>query len=227
MKLVGLKGGFYRLAGDQARLIDDITGTTPPYDQTIVLGPDRPADWCRANGSALGVGVAVVDVNDLGRVKVLAASRAATKRCCSGRCGRTPPGMPTSALRLCWCVPPKLHVGLRGSPRCGNAVPAAISRKSAAVSFLHRSLLQFVCCAVPVPCQLPVPCQRQNLPGWTVEAPPITLRLRRHRQGCPPTGACNRSGLASAFARRSRFPPPPSPCCSVPCSWPCRPAVRP
>ena len=29
MKLVGIPGGFYRLAGDQARLIDDITGTTP------------------------------------------------------------------------------------------------------------------------------------------------------------------------------------------------------
>ena len=38
MKLVGIPGGFYRLAGDQACLIDDITGTTPPYDQTIVLG---------------------------------------------------------------------------------------------------------------------------------------------------------------------------------------------
>lgn len=29
LKLVGSKGGFYRLAGSQARLIDDITGTTP------------------------------------------------------------------------------------------------------------------------------------------------------------------------------------------------------
>ncbi|MEB3307902.1 MAG: F420-0:Gamma-glutamyl ligase [Cyanobacteriota bacterium] len=75
LKLVGLKGWFYRLAGEQARLIDDITGTTPPYDQTIVLGPDRPASFCQAMASELGVDVAVVDVNDLGRVKVLAASR--------------------------------------------------------------------------------------------------------------------------------------------------------
>ncbi len=74
LKLVGLKGWFYRLAGDQARLIDDITGTTPPYDQTIVLGPDRPAALCAQLASELGVAVAVVDVNDLGRVKVLAAS---------------------------------------------------------------------------------------------------------------------------------------------------------
>lgn len=75
LKLVGSKGGFYRLAGEQARLIDDVTGTTPPYDQTLVLGPDNPAQFCQRMAAALGVAVAVVDVNDLGRVKVLAASR--------------------------------------------------------------------------------------------------------------------------------------------------------
>ena len=74
LKMVGLKGWFYRLAGEQARLIDDITGTTPPYDQTIVMGPLEPAAICRDLAAALGVAVAVVDVNDLGRVKVLAAS---------------------------------------------------------------------------------------------------------------------------------------------------------
>ena len=74
MKLVGIPGGFYRLAGDQARLIDDITGTTPPYDQTIVLGPERSKSFCDEAAAALGVAVAIVDVNDLGRVKVLAAS---------------------------------------------------------------------------------------------------------------------------------------------------------
>ena len=74
LKLVGSKGWFYRLAGEQARLIDDVTGTTPPYDQTIVLGPKDSAAVCRELASELGVAVAVVDVNDLGRVKVLASS---------------------------------------------------------------------------------------------------------------------------------------------------------
>jgi hypothetical protein len=74
LKLVGSKGWFYRLAGDQARLIDDITGTTPPYDQTIVLGPEQPSAFCAGMARSLGVAVAVVDVNDLGRVKVLASS---------------------------------------------------------------------------------------------------------------------------------------------------------
>ena len=74
LKLIGLKGWFYRLAGDQARLIDDVTGTTPPYDQTIVLGPLDPERFCCDAAAALGIDVAVVDVNDLGRVKVLAAN---------------------------------------------------------------------------------------------------------------------------------------------------------
>ncbi len=74
LKVLGSRGGFYRLAGEQARLIDDVTGTTPPYDQTLVLGPDQPEVFCQQMAADLGVSVAVVDVNDLGRVKVLAAS---------------------------------------------------------------------------------------------------------------------------------------------------------
>ena len=53
---------------------DDITGTTPPYDQTIVLGPERSASFCAEASEALGIDIAIVDVNDLGRVKVLASS---------------------------------------------------------------------------------------------------------------------------------------------------------
>ena len=75
LKPLGQRGWFYRLAGEQARLIDDITGTTPPYDQTIVLGPQDPERLCDEAAAALGVSVAIVDVNDLGRVKVLASSR--------------------------------------------------------------------------------------------------------------------------------------------------------
>ncbi len=75
LKVLGSPGGFYRLAGSQARLIDDVTGTTPPYDQTIVLGPSEPESLCQQAAESLGVAVAIVDVNDLGRVKVLASSR--------------------------------------------------------------------------------------------------------------------------------------------------------
>tara|TARA_B100000700_G_C15008563_1_gene839823 strand:- start:132 stop:1295 length:1164 start_codon:yes stop_codon:yes gene_type:complete len=73
-KLFGIKGLFYRLAGDQARLIDDITGTTPPYDKSIVLGPIETQLFCRSASKQLGINVAIVDVNDLGRVKILSVN---------------------------------------------------------------------------------------------------------------------------------------------------------
>ncbi len=75
LKLFQIKGIFYRLAGSQARLIDDITGTTPPYDQTIVLGPSDPSQFCNEASIKLGCHFAIVDVNDLGRVKILASDQ--------------------------------------------------------------------------------------------------------------------------------------------------------
>tara|TARA_Y100001968_G_scaffold313156_1_gene337059 strand:- start:23998 stop:24978 length:981 start_codon:yes stop_codon:yes gene_type:complete len=74
LKLFGFKGFFYRIAGAQARLIDDITGTTPPYDKTIVLGPINHQSFCNKASKELGIDVAIVDVNDLGRVKILSSS---------------------------------------------------------------------------------------------------------------------------------------------------------
>ena len=73
-KAFGIKGIFYRLAGEQARLIDDITGTTPPYDKSIVLGPKYTQSFCIKASKELNIDVAVVDVNDLGRVKILSTS---------------------------------------------------------------------------------------------------------------------------------------------------------
>ncbi len=78
-KLIGINGVFYQLASEQARLIDDITGTTPPYDQTVVLGPRNSYEFCKAASEKLGLQVAVVDVNDLGRVKILSSSRGCDK----------------------------------------------------------------------------------------------------------------------------------------------------
>ncbi len=73
-KLFGIKGIFYRLAGEQARLIDDITGTTPPYDKSIVLGPKDTKTFCFNAAKKLNINIAVVDVNDLGRVKILSTN---------------------------------------------------------------------------------------------------------------------------------------------------------
>ena len=73
-KIFGRRGVFYQLAGEQARLIDDVTGTIPPYDQFIVLGPDRPQEIVDKIQRETGLSAAIVDVNDLKAVKILAAS---------------------------------------------------------------------------------------------------------------------------------------------------------
>ena len=68
-KAFGRKGDFYRIAGDKARAIDGPTkGTIPPYNQAVVLGPERPREVAAHLKSLLGVDlqVAVVDINDLG-----------------------------------------------------------------------------------------------------------------------------------------------------------------
>ncbi|GAA2994228.1 hypothetical protein JOD63_001289 [Microbacterium terrae] len=68
-KLFGRKGDFYRIAGDKARAIDGPTsGTIPPYNKAVVLGPERPREVAAHLKSLLrGVPeVAVVDINDLG-----------------------------------------------------------------------------------------------------------------------------------------------------------------
>ena len=73
-KFFGIRGIFYRLAGEQARLIDDITGTTPPYDKSIVLGPKDSNIFCIEAAKKLNINIAVVDVNDLGKVKILSTN---------------------------------------------------------------------------------------------------------------------------------------------------------
>lgn len=67
-------GVFYQLAGEQARLIDDVTGTLPPYDQFIVLGPENPQQVVAEIKQETGLSAAIVDVNDLKAVKILAAT---------------------------------------------------------------------------------------------------------------------------------------------------------
>ena len=79
-KLIGIKGIFYILAGKQSSLIDDISGTTIPYDKTIVLGPKNPENLCKEISSLLNIDTAIADVNDLGRVKILAYSNKSIKK---------------------------------------------------------------------------------------------------------------------------------------------------
>jgi hypothetical protein len=67
-------GVFYQLAGEQARLVDDVTGTLPPYDQFVVLGPENSQAIVDRIQQETGLSAAIVDVNDLKAVKILAAT---------------------------------------------------------------------------------------------------------------------------------------------------------
>ena len=79
-KIIGIKGIFYRLAGTQSSLIDDISGTTIPYDKSIVLGPKNPESICREISFLLKIDSAVVDANDLGGVKILSCTNKSIKK---------------------------------------------------------------------------------------------------------------------------------------------------
>jgi asparagine synthase (glutamine-hydrolysing) len=73
-KPFGVKGVFYRVAGPAVRAIDGPTrGTIPPYDGHAKMGPDDPEGVAREMARALGVGVAIIDANDIG-VNVLGVS---------------------------------------------------------------------------------------------------------------------------------------------------------
>ncbi|MEN9215740.1 MAG: hypothetical protein Q6K90_00295 [Gloeomargarita sp. HHBFW_bins_162] len=73
-KLAGKPGVFYQLAGEQAALIDDVTGTLPPYDRFVVLGPTRPQTVVNEIKEQTGLAAAIVDVNDLKAVRILAVT---------------------------------------------------------------------------------------------------------------------------------------------------------
>ena len=77
--VLGRRGDFYRFAGQQAALVDDITGNMPPFDKHIVLGPSNPGQVVAEIKQQFGVEAAIVDANDLGRTKILAATSKASQ----------------------------------------------------------------------------------------------------------------------------------------------------
>ncbi len=66
-KLFKQKGWFYIIAGEKASSIDGPTsGTIPPYNKCVVLGPDRPDRVAFAVSERVGCRCIIVDINDLG-----------------------------------------------------------------------------------------------------------------------------------------------------------------
>lgn len=73
-RLRGKRGVFYEILGEAIAAIDGYTGTLPPYERAIVLGPADPDRVAAELAEALGVHIAIVDANDLRRAKALGAS---------------------------------------------------------------------------------------------------------------------------------------------------------
>ena len=91
-RAIGRRGVFYELLGEAIAAIDGYTGTLPPYERAIVLGPAEPDRVSAELAAALELHVAIVDANDLRRAKVarrLAAGRARRGR---ARAARQPAG---------------------------------------------------------------------------------------------------------------------------------------
>jgi F420-0:gamma-glutamyl ligase len=74
-RLRGKRGVFYEILGEAIAAIDGYTGTLPPYERAIVLGPADPDRVSNELAAALGVHVAIVDANDLRKAKALGISR--------------------------------------------------------------------------------------------------------------------------------------------------------
>lgn len=78
-KILGKSGVFYNMAGRQAALIDDVTGTMPPFDKCLVYGPANASEIAQNIKERLGCyGAAVADVNDLKRSLIVGTSEGMT-----------------------------------------------------------------------------------------------------------------------------------------------------
>jgi len=73
-RLIGRRGDFYRILGPAISQIDGYTGTMPPFESHIVLGPIDPPLAATAIATACGAHAVIVDANDLEAVAILGAS---------------------------------------------------------------------------------------------------------------------------------------------------------
>jgi F420-0:gamma-glutamyl ligase len=75
-KLLGRKGDFYRVAGQQAAMIDAAgTAGIDAFKGSVIKGPKDPDRVAQAIADRLSVGAAVVDVNDIGGSWAVGVSR--------------------------------------------------------------------------------------------------------------------------------------------------------
>ncbi|MEA2843933.1 MAG: hypothetical protein QOJ69_1604 [Actinomycetota bacterium] len=73
-KAAGRQGWFYRVAGPQAAMIDDVAACLPPHDHHLIFGPRDPDGLARRLATALHGKVAIVDANHSSGAWVVGAS---------------------------------------------------------------------------------------------------------------------------------------------------------
>jgi hypothetical protein len=91
-RVAGKRGVFYSILGEAIATIDGYTGTLPPFERTIVLGPADPGGVARAIAERCGAHAAIVDANDLGIAKVLGASQSVAPAAVARALGANPHG---------------------------------------------------------------------------------------------------------------------------------------
>lgn len=79
-RLIGKKGCFYLVAGQDLALIDDIAGTMWPYEKHIILGPKEPEKLVFSIREVTGAEAVIADVNDIKCVDLLAATSSESGR---------------------------------------------------------------------------------------------------------------------------------------------------
>jgi len=80
-KLIGIRGVFYKIAGDQARGIDGpVPYAIPPYNKYASKAPKNPQKAAKSLSMAIKYPIAIIDANDLG-IRILGiSSRAINKK---------------------------------------------------------------------------------------------------------------------------------------------------
>jgi tetratricopeptide (TPR) repeat protein len=73
-------GMFYRFAGEQAALIDDMPGAIPPFDYYVILGPSDSRDIANQIKGKTGCEAAIIDANDLQIAWVVGSSNPKQKK---------------------------------------------------------------------------------------------------------------------------------------------------
>jgi len=104
-KVIGIRGVFYKIAGDQARGIDGpVAYAIPPYNKYASKAPKNPQKAAKSLSAVIKYPVAIIDANDLG-IRVLGTSskiinkKTLTKALKDNPLGQTNESTPMGILR--------------------------------------------------------------------------------------------------------------------------------